>query len=114
LRLSFRRLPKWTVMLQPAMGGVVIGATLLFFPEIKGVGYDYVDQALNGGLVLRTMALLCVVKLGATVVSYCSGNAGGIFAPSLYIGAMAGGVVGMAVNSVAPWARSSPASFARR
>jgi CIC family chloride channel protein len=112
LRLSFRRLPKWTVMLQPAMGGVVIGATLLFFPEIKGVGYDYVDQALNGGLVLRTMALLCVVKLGATVVSYCSGNAGGIFAPSLYIGAMAGGVVGMAVNSVAPFPTGEPGAYA--
>ena len=112
LRLSFRRLPRWTVMLQPAMGGVVIGATLLFFPEVKGVGYDYVDQALNGGLVLRTMALLCVVKLGATVVSYCSGNAGGIFAPSLYIGAMAGGVVGMVVNSVAPFPTGEPGAYA--
>jgi chloride channel protein, CIC family len=112
LRLWFRRLPKWTVMLQPAMGGVVIGATLLFFPEVKGVGYDYVDQALNGGLVLRTMALLCVVKLGATVISYCSGNAGGIFAPSLYIGAMAGGVVGMAVNTVAPFPTGEPGAYA--
>ena len=45
---------------------------------------DYVDQALNGGLVLQTMIVLCVVKLVATVVSYCSGNAGGIFAPSLF------------------------------
>jgi len=112
LRLTFRRLPKWTVMLQPAMGGVAIGVTLLFVPEIKGVGYDYVDQALNGGLVLRTMILLCIVKLAATVVSYCSGNAGGIFAPSLYIGAMAGGVVGMVVNSVSPFPTGEPGAYA--
>jgi CIC family chloride channel protein len=100
------------VMLQPAMGGVVIGTTLLFVPEIKGVGYDYVDQALNGGLVMQTMIVLCVVKLVATVVSYCSGNAGGIFAPSLFIGAMTGGVVGMIVNSVAPFPTGEPGAYA--
>ncbi len=112
LRLAFRRLPRWTVMLQPAMGGVAIGTVLLFFPEVKGVGYDFVDQALNGGLILPTMVVLCVVKLAATVVSYCSGNAGGIFAPSLYIGAMAGGVVGMIVNSVAPFPTGGPGAYA--
>jgi chloride channel protein, CIC family len=112
LRLRFRRLPRWTVMLQPAMGGVAIGTVLLFVPEVKGVGYEYIDQALNGGLVLRTMILLCLVKLAATVVSYCSGNAGGIFAPTLYIGAMAGGVVGMIVNSVAPFPTGEPGAYA--
>ena len=93
-----------------------------------GVGYEYVDQALNGGLLLKTMVVLCLLKLGATIVSYASGNAGGIFAPSLYIGAMAGGAVGMLVHAYravsdrgcrAPtrssaWARCSPASSARR
>lgn len=54
------------------------------------------------------MLLLCVVKLAATVISYCSGNAGGIFAPSLYIGAMAGGVIGMIVNNVAPFPTGEP------
>ena len=112
LRIAFRRMPSWTVMLQPAMGGVAIGAVLLLVPEVKGVGYDYVDQALNGGLVLRTMLLLCVVKLAATVISYCSGNAGGIFAPSLYIGAMAGGVIGMIVNNVAPFPTGEPGAYA--
>src|SRR5262245_65977075 len=67
-----------------------------------GVGYEYVDQALNGWLLLRTMAILCVLKLAATTVSYSSGNAGGIFAPSLYIGAMAGGAVGTLVHQLAP------------
>ena len=112
LRGVFQRMPGWTVMLQPAMGGVVIGAILLLVPEIKGVGYEYVDQALNGGLLFRTMLVLCVVKLAATVVSYCSGNAGGIFAPSLYIGAMAGGAIGMIVNQVAPFPTGEPGAYA--
>ena len=74
------------------------------------------------------MALLCVLKLVATTVSYASGNAGGIFAPTLYIGAMAGGAVGTIVHRLAPfpdrqnqaptrwsaWVCSLPASSGRR
>ncbi len=112
LRAAFLRMPRSTLMLQPAIGGIAIGATLLLVPEVKGVGYEYVDQALNGGLVFRTMLVLCVVKLGATVLSYCSGNAGGIFAPSLFIGAMAGGAVGTLVNRVAPFPTADAGAYA--
>ena len=112
LRRGFQRLPRWTLILQPALGGLAIGVTLLWVPEVKGVGYESLDQALNGGLLFRTMVLLCVVKLAATVVSYCSGNAGGIFAPSLFIGAMAGGAVGALVNRVAPFATAEPGAYA--
>ena len=112
LRAAFRRMPPSTSMLQPAVGGIAIGATLLLVPEVRGVGYEYVDQALNGGLVLRTMLVLCFVKLAATVISYCSGNAGGIFAPSLFIGAMAGGVVGMLVSRMAPFPTAEPGAYA--
>ena len=59
-----------------------------------GVGYGYVGQALNGQMVLGTMALLVVLKIVATATCYASGNAGGIFGPSLFIGAMMGGAVG--------------------
>ena len=112
LRGRFRGLPARTVVLQPAMGGVAIGLVLVFVPEVMGVGYEYVDQALNGGLLWKTMALLLVVKVVATVISYASGNAGGIFAPSLYIGAMVGGVVGTAVGQVAPFATGDPGAYA--
>jgi CIC family chloride channel protein len=71
-----------------------------------------VDQALNGGLVFRTMVVLCFVKLAATVISYCSGNAGGIFAPSLFIGAMAGGAMGTLVNRLAPFPTGEPGAYA--
>jgi CIC family chloride channel protein len=112
LRGVFLRLPPRTKMLQPAIGGVVIGAVLVVSPAIMGVGYDYVDQALNGGLLLKTMAVLCALKLAATVVSYASGNAGGIFAPSLYIGAMAGGAVGLLVRTFAPFPTAEPGAYA--
>src|SRR5579864_4885222 len=112
LRSVFLRMPAGTKVWQPAMGGLAIGAILLVSPAIMGVGYEYVDQALNGGLVLKTMALLCFLKLGATIISYASGNAGGIFAPSLYIGAMAGGTVGILVQRMVPFPTGDPGAYA--
>jgi CIC family chloride channel protein len=112
LRGLFSRLPPSTRIIQPAMGGLVIGIVLMYSPAIMGVGYEYVDQALNGGLLLRTMAILCFLKLGATIVSYASGNAGGIFAPSLYIGAMVGGAVGTFVHQIAPFPTADPGAYA--
>jgi CIC family chloride channel protein len=112
VRRVFQRLPAKTRIVQPAIGGLVIAGLLLYSPAIMGVGYEYVDQALNGGLLLRTMAILCLLKLVATIVSYASGNAGGIFAPSLYIGAMAGGAVGAIVHRFAPIATADAGAYA--
>jgi CIC family chloride channel protein len=112
MRGRFQQLPEWTRMLQPLVGGIALGLLLLVTPAVMGVGYDYVDQALNGGLLLKTMIALCLLKLLATTVSYASGNAGGIFAPSLYIGAMAGGALGILVNTYAPFPTASPGAYA--
>jgi CIC family chloride channel protein len=112
LRALFLRLPPRTRVIQPAIGGLIIGVVLVYAPAIMGVGYEYVDQALNGGLLLKTMAFLCFLKLGATIVSYATGNAGGIFAPSLYIGAMAGGAVGVFVHRIAPFPTGDPGAYA--
>jgi CIC family chloride channel protein len=111
-RLLFLRLPARSKVFQPAMGGLVIGVVIVFVPAVMGVGYEIVGQALNGGLLLKTMILLCLVKLCATIISYASGNAGGIFAPSLFIGAMAGGAVGMVVHSLAPFPTAEPGAYA--
>jgi chloride channel protein, CIC family len=111
-RRLFMGLPHWTRVWQPAMGGLLIGGLLVLNPQVMGVGYEYVDQALNGGLVFRTMVLLCALKLAATTVSYSSGNAGGIFAPSLYIGAMAGGAVGTVVHQLAPLQTADAGAYA--
>jgi CIC family chloride channel protein len=112
LRRLFSRLPPATKVIQPAIGGAAIGALLIMAPQVMGVGYEHVDQALNGGLVLGTLILLCLLKIAATVISYASGNAGGIFAPSLFIGAMAGGAVGTVVRWLAPFPTGEPGAYA--
>lgn len=112
LRRLFLKMPARTKVFQPAMGGLVIGVILIFVPQVLGVGYEYVDQALNNGLLLKTLVLLCLVKLAATIISYASGNAGGIFAPSLYLGAMVGGAVGVLVHRFAPFPTSDPGAYA--
>jgi chloride channel protein, CIC family len=106
------KLPARTRLFQPAIGGLIIGVILIFVPQVMGVGYMFVNQALNGGLLLKTMVLLCAVKLLATIISYASGNAGGIFSPSLYLGAMAGGAVGMLVHKLALFSAGSPGAYA--
>lgn len=111
-RAFFLGMPRWTKIFQPALGGLLIGVILIFFPQVMGVGYQYVNQAMNGGLLLKTMVLLCLVKLVATIVSYSSGNAGGIFAPSLYLGAMAGGTVGVLMHRFAPIPTGDPGAYA--
>jgi CIC family chloride channel protein len=111
-RRFFLGLPAWTQTWQPAVGGLIIGLILVFYPQVAGVGYDTVDLGLNGGLALKLMVILCLVKMVATIVSYASGNAGGIFAPSLFLGAMVGGAVGVVTHQLAPFPVGEPGAYA--
>jgi CIC family chloride channel protein len=83
-----------------------------FVPQVMGVGYGYVDDVLNGRMVLSLMLILVVLKLFAVTVSYASGNAGGIFAPSLFIGAMLGGAVGTVAHMWLPAYTATPGAYA--
>lgn len=101
-RSRFQLLPhKWRPF-APAAGGVTVGLLSLLAPGVLGVGYDLVSTAMNGQMALQTMLLLLVLKLVATSTCYGSGNAGGIFGPSLFIGAMLGGAVGQVAHSILP------------
>src|SRR5579859_4020082 len=93
-RKKVQLLPRNTGWLQPVAGGLTVGAMGWFIPQILGVGYKYVGEALNGTMALRIMILLLFLKLISVVISYASGNAGGIFGPSLFMGAMLGGALG--------------------
>jgi CIC family chloride channel protein len=112
LRLLFRRLPSSTVWIQPAAGGLFVGLLGWFAPEVLGVGYDYVDRVLGGGVPVKTVAVLVVLKIVATPMCYSSGNAGGIFGPSLFIGAMLGAVVGGIAHSLLPAITANPGAYA--
>src|SRR5579859_2372423 len=96
LREKFLAFPRRTLWFQPVVGGLLVGLMGWFVPQALGVGYNHVGAALNGNMAWKLMALLLVLKLVSVAVSYASGNAGGIFGPSLFLGAMLGGVVGTA------------------
>ena len=94
IRLCFMKFPQWSRWFQPVAGGLLVGILGLFMPEVMGVGYDYVERVLGGDMLLKTLVVLAILKTVATATCYSSGNAGGIFGPSLFIGAMWGGAVG--------------------
>ena len=81
-------------------------------PQVLGVGYGYVGDALNGTMTLKLMLVLVVLKLLAVTTSYASGNAGGIFGPSLFIGAMLGGAVGTGAHHLFPAYTATPGAYA--
>ena len=111
-RAWFAKLPRKTVWMQPLAGGVLIGAMGWFVPQVMGVGYKYVGDVLNGGMALKLLVILLVLKLIATAISYASGNAGGIFGPSLFLGAMLGGTIGTVAHNLFPHYVATPGAYA--
>ena len=112
LRHFFLRLPRYSQWWQPVVGGLVVGIMGWFVPQVLGVGYGYVGQALNGQMMFKLMLILLVLKFFAIIVSYASGNAGGIFGPSLFLGAMLGGLVGGAAHRLFPAVTANPGAYA--
>ncbi|HEY6309004.1 MAG TPA: chloride channel protein [Candidatus Angelobacter sp.] len=112
MRRRFLRLPRATRWWHPVVGGVMVGLMGWFVPQVLGVGYSYVGDALNGGMALKLMALLVLLKLLAVTTSYASGNAGGIFGPSLFLGAMLGGTVGSVAHHFLPAHTATPGAYA--
>ena len=112
MRARFLKFPRKTLWFQPVAGGVMVGIMGWFVPQLLGVGYKHVGEVLNGGMALKLMALLLVLKLVAVATCYASGNAGGIFGPSLFLGAMLGGVVGNLANHFLPHTVGTPGAYA--
>ena len=97
--------------LKPVIGGVILGISGLFVPQILGVGYGAIDLALAQQISWWLMLLLVAAKLLATSITIGSGGSGGIFAPSLYVGVMAGGFFGMIVQILFPNVTASPGAY---
>ena len=111
-RAGFRLLAERTRWAQPACGGLLVGLLGWWVPQVLGVGYSYVGEVLNGRMALRIMALLVVLKFVSVIMSYASGNAGGLFAPSLFLGAMVGGVIGSVAHHLWPLSTAAPGAYA--
>ncbi len=88
--------------IKPAIGGIAIGAMGLYSPFLFGVGYDGVEQSLLGNISIYTLAALLLLKIVATSITLGSGGSGGVFAPSLFMGAMLGGLFGTVANYLLP------------
>ena len=112
LRERFLRFPNSTLWLQPVAGGLTVGIFGFFVPQVLGVGYGQVERVLNGDVILQTVLVLAVLKIIATAVAYASGNAGGIFGPSLFIGAMVGASVGGVAHLIFPASTAGPGAYA--
>jgi CIC family chloride channel protein len=112
MREYFLKLPGKTKWFQPVAGGIVVGIMACFVPQTLGVGYRHVGEALNGQMAVKLMLLLLLLKLIAVTVSYASGNAGGIFGPALFLGAMLGGAVGTVAHQFSPALTAAPGAYA--
>jgi len=103
---------KFPEYLKAVVGGLIIGAMGLWVPQILGVGYGAIDLALLIKMSWWMMALLVLGKILATSITIGSGGSGGIFAPSLFMGAMAGGAFGAVANSLFPSIVITPGAYA--
>ncbi|MFZ3216127.1 MAG: chloride channel protein [Candidatus Acidiferrales bacterium] len=86
----FRSLPI-PPLLNPAIGGFGVGLIALKFPQVLGGGYGWIQEAINGHIALKLLLVLLFLKILAFVLTVSSGGSGGVFAPTLFVGAMLGG-----------------------
>lgn len=102
---------KFPDYLKGLFGGLILGTCALFFPQILGVGYGAIDLALMQEMAWWLLLILVPIKILATSITIGSGGSGGIFAPSLFLGAMAGGFFGFVVNQLFPTITASPGAY---
>ncbi len=101
--------PPW---IKPAVGGLVVGGMALAFPEILGIGHLAMDRMLEGQVGLGLLLALVVMKIVATSLTLGSGGSGGVFVPSLFVGAALGGALGTVVDRWAPFAHGGSGAYA--
>jgi CIC family chloride channel protein len=120
--VAFTRLLVWSIdrfqalslpdFVKPALGGLLVGLMALQLPHVLGMGYETVTDAMQNRLPLLLMLALILGKFIATILSYSSGTAGGLFAPALFMGAMLGGSLATGVDELTPLTLVSPGAFA--
>jgi CIC family chloride channel protein len=101
LEERFTKLPIHN-LLKPAFGGLILGAIILFVPNVYGIGYATMDAILRSGISWPWLLLLLPVKMGATSLTLASGGSGGLFLPMLYLGSVTGGLFGFCAGALFP------------
>lgn len=111
VRDQFKKLPIHA-QVKPIIGAVVIGLIGIWFPQVMGDGYEYIEAALAGHAVVWVMLALVFLKSIATAITLGSGGAGGLFAPSLFVGAVFGGAFGGIMHNLLPEYTASAGAYA--
>jgi chloride channel protein, CIC family len=113
LRPRLRSQPPWSQLLQPALAGLLVGGIGYFgLTQVMGAGYQAIDQAMHSQFTWRMLLVLALFKIIATTLSFSSGTPGGMFAPTLFIGAMLGAAVGSFEKIYFPHLTGSIGSYA--
>src|SRR5580693_2409329 len=113
LRPRLRALPHWTHYWQSGIAGLLVGLIgFVGFPQVMGPGYEVIDQAMHGQFAWKLLLALALLKILATTLSFSSGTPGGMFAPTLFIGAMLGASVGSFEKLFFPHLTGSVGSYA--
>jgi chloride channel protein, CIC family len=112
-RPLLRAWPRWTQYFQPALAGLMIGLIgYLGAPQVMGAGYEYIDQAMHDHFTWKMLALLAALKILATTLSFVTGTPGGMFAPTIFVGAMLGGSVGAVERHFYPHLTGTTGTYA--
>nr|WP_320011727.1 chloride channel protein [uncultured Desulfobulbus sp.] len=111
IRDLFRKIP-FHPQIKPIFGALLVGSLAIFFPQIMGNGYEYIEASLTGDAIVWQMMLLVFLKSLATSITLGSGGAGGVFAPALFIGAVLGGAYGGIVHYLFPAYTASAGAYA--
>ncbi len=109
---STRLVPGWPVWMRCTLAGSLVGVIAMVIPEVMGIGYDTVNAALLGQIGLATLVSVALAKLLATAVGLGLGLPGGLIGPTLVMGAMAGGAMGLLADNWLPGNLAAPAFFA--
>jgi chloride channel protein, CIC family len=113
LRPLLRRQSAGSQLMQPAIAGLLVGCIGYFgLPQVMGAGYEAIDQAMHAQFTWQVLLLLAGFKIVATTLSFSSGTPGGMFAPTLFIGAMLGAAVGSFETHLFPHLTGSVGSYA--
>lgn len=107
----FEHLP-FNSMVKPAIGGLALGVVAVFYPQVLADGYETINLTLDGEMAFALLLPLIFLKIIATSLTLGSGSSGGVFAPSLFIGAVAGGTFGVVANLLFPGATANPGAYA--
>jgi CIC family chloride channel protein len=113
LRPKIKASPSYMQFLYPSIAGLLIGLIAFAgFPQVMGAGYDFMGQAMHNQYTWEVLGILAGLKILATTLSFSSGTPGGMFAPTLFIGAMLGGAVGTVERIFFPHLTGSVGTYA--